>query len=74
MSPKTRFIAGAVCPSCRSQDTIKVFQPIDKEPYFECVRCSYSESMSDLGQRAGGAGQAANHAEDAQVLSFDPKA
>jgi uncharacterized metal-binding protein (TIGR02443 family) len=68
MSHKTRFIAGAKCPSCQAQDTIKVHQPEHAEAYFECVRCLYTESMSALGQRAGGA----STVDEPQVLSFDP--
>ena len=37
-----RFIAGAICPSCGAQDSIKMYIQ-DNEKMFECVDCSYSD-------------------------------
>ena len=41
---KGRFIAGAVCQSCGSQDTLRLIQEAEKKT-FECVACGYKEVM-----------------------------
>ena len=40
MKKFVQFIAGAVCPNCKSQDTIAL-NPSDDEIY--CVRCDFVE-------------------------------
>ena len=35
-----QFIAGAICPTCKSKDTIAI-NPDDDEIY--CVKCDYTE-------------------------------
>ncbi len=37
---KRRFIAGAICPSCREMDRLFV-DADDAGPFFECVSCGY---------------------------------
>lgn len=39
---KKRFIAGAKCPKCQSQDSIIILTTQDNE-WIECVECEYSE-------------------------------
>ncbi len=44
---KPRFIAGAVCPSCRTMDRI-VVELVDGDPNKErrrCVKCGYSDEQ-----------------------------
>ena len=42
MTNKKRFIAGASCPSCHSQDTLRWWIENNIE-LVECVECGYSE-------------------------------
>ncbi|KLV05611.1 MULTISPECIES: YheV family putative zinc ribbon protein [Photobacterium] len=39
---KKRFIAGAVCPSCNKQDTLRWWQENDVERV-ECVECGHTD-------------------------------
>ncbi|GAL08920.1 YheV family putative zinc ribbon protein [Photobacterium aphoticum] len=39
---KKRFIAGAVCPSCQQQDTLRWWQENDVE-HVECVACAHTD-------------------------------
>lgn len=39
---KRRFIAGAKCPKCQSQDCIVMLTSTDNE-WIECVECQYTE-------------------------------
>ncbi|MBC3765941.1 YheV family putative zinc ribbon protein [Neptunicella marina] len=41
---KKRFIAGAVCPKCKAQDSIMLFFQ-DNIEQLECVQCGYHESQ-----------------------------
>ena len=45
MSKFIQFIAGAVCPSCKAQDTIAI-NPGDDLIY--CVKCDYKENRPVL--------------------------
>jgi uncharacterized metal-binding protein (TIGR02443 family) len=45
---KKRFIAGAVCPACSVQDTIKMWN-VDGTPHRECVACGYSDTLDARG-------------------------
>ena len=42
---KKRFIAGAVCPSCKQIDKLVIYR-VDDETYRECVHCGFKESQS----------------------------
>ncbi|MFP8966759.1 YheV family putative zinc ribbon protein [Pokkaliibacter sp. CJK22405] len=44
-----RFIAGAVCPRCAKQDTIRMYRDEERE-YRECVACDFADSMRLDGQ------------------------
>lgn len=48
VTPK-RFIAGAVCPACSGQDTIKMWN-VDGVPHRECVACGYADTLNAQGQ------------------------
>ncbi len=37
---KKRFISGAVCPECQSQDTLRWWQS-DEKDHLDCVACDY---------------------------------
>ncbi len=43
---KKRFVAGAICPSCKSMDTIMLFFENNVEK-LACVNCDYSESQTE---------------------------
>ncbi|WP_462380216.1 YheV family putative zinc ribbon protein [Pseudomonas sp. Marseille-QA0892] len=45
---KKRFIAGAVCPACSAQDTIKMWN-VDGVPHRECVACGYADTLDARG-------------------------
>ena len=49
MSVLKRFIAGAVCPACSAQDTIKMWDE-DGVPNRECVACGYADTLNAQGQ------------------------
>lgn len=42
---KTRFIAGAVCPSCQMLDRL-VIEEVTAELQRRCVNCNYSDRMT----------------------------
>ena len=37
---KKRFISGAICPECQSQDTLRWWQANEKD-HLDCVACDY---------------------------------
>lgn len=43
-----RFIAGAVCPSCNTQDSIKMWN-VEGTPHRECVSCGYTDTFNEQG-------------------------
>ncbi|MBS9434276.1 YheV family putative zinc ribbon protein [Photorhabdus hainanensis] len=43
---RKRFIAGAVCPECHSQDTLAMWQE-DQVDVVECVHCGYQQRQTD---------------------------
>ncbi|PXF30686.1 hypothetical protein WH50_13900 [Pokkaliibacter plantistimulans] len=49
MSTIKRFIAGAVCPRCAKQDTLRMYRDEERE-YRECVACDFNDSMRLDGQ------------------------
>ena len=47
--PLRRFIAGAVCPRCAEMDKLVLYRNDEGQQVRECVRCGYSELMTDQG-------------------------
>ncbi|WP_017444322.1 YheV family putative zinc ribbon protein [Gayadomonas joobiniege] len=45
MRQKKRFIAGAVCPKCKQQDTLMLFFEQGVEQ-IECVECGHQQSQT----------------------------
>ncbi len=41
---KKRFIAGALCPKCSAQDSLRVWRENGIE-YVECVECGHSDKQ-----------------------------
>ena len=43
---RRRFIAGAICPSCKSQDSIFIqyLEDDNHRRYIECVNCKFREN------------------------------
>jgi len=79
VTPK-RFIAGAVCPACSAQDTIKMWN-VDGVPNRECVACGYADTLNaqgqsipkELGTRVNqAAGAAKPAASKGQTVQFFP--
>lgn len=46
-----RFIAGAVCPRCSEMDKLTMYTNAQGEQVRECVRCGYSDAMTDEGPK-----------------------
>ncbi len=44
-SKKKRFVAGAICPRCESQDTVVVFS-LEGKDYRECVSCDFKDELN----------------------------
>ena len=49
MSTIKRFIAGAVCPRCGELDKLTMYTSDAGEQVRECVRCDYSDRMTEDG-------------------------
>ncbi|MFP1726940.1 YheV family putative zinc ribbon protein [Lonsdalea quercina] len=47
---RKRFIAGAVCPECHTQDTLTVGME-DVEEVVVCVKCGYRQSRPEAKQQ-----------------------
>ncbi|ETS31440.1 MULTISPECIES: YheV family putative zinc ribbon protein [Photorhabdus] len=43
---RKRFIAGAVCPECHSQDTLAMWRE-DQVDVVECVHCGHQQRQAD---------------------------
>lgn len=43
---RKRFVAGAVCPQCKSQDTIMLYFENNVEK-LACVNCDYTETQTE---------------------------
>lgn len=43
-----RFIAGAVCPACSAQDSVRMWD-VDGVPHRECVACDYADTLDAQG-------------------------
>jgi len=46
MSNRKRFIAGAVCPECQTQDTLAMWRE-DNVDVVQCVQCGHLERRAD---------------------------
>ncbi len=81
-----RFIAGAVCPRCAEMDKLVMYNNSDEQQVRECVRCGYSDVMTENGPQAIDAEEVATrvnqprpgeaplaHEDEVQVVSIiDP--
>ncbi|MFQ3251205.1 YheV family putative zinc ribbon protein [Glaciecola sp.] len=43
---RKRFIAGAVCPQCKNQDSLMLFFENNVEK-LACVKCDYTDTQTD---------------------------
>lgn len=43
---RKRFVAGAICPKCKAQDTIMLFFENNVEK-LQCVKCDYQEAQTE---------------------------
>ncbi len=66
MKIKKRFIAGASCPSCKAQDTLRGWVENNIE-LVECVECDYTE------QRKPQSVEKSEHAESQMIGIFKPE-
>lgn len=41
-----RFLAGAVCPSCGTMDSVRMFRSEAERDYRECVECGFTDVMA----------------------------
>lgn len=44
---KRRFIAGAVCPECKQQDKVVMFDDESHQRWRECVSCGFKELLEE---------------------------
>ena len=49
IKPVKRFIAGAVCPRCAEMDKLVMFKNEEEQQVRECVRCGYSDKITEDG-------------------------
>ncbi|MCG3729546.1 YheV family putative zinc ribbon protein [Vibrio cincinnatiensis] len=66
MKEKKRFIAGASCPNCHMQDTLRWWIDNNIE-LVECVECHYSE------QRKPQSVEQTPHADEQMIGIFKPE-
>ncbi|EKO3558349.1 YheV family putative metal-binding protein [Vibrio metschnikovii] len=66
MSKKKRFIAGASCPNCKTQDTLRWWIENNIE-LVECVECDYAE------QRKPQSVEKSQHATEQMIGIFKPE-
>jgi uncharacterized protein len=45
---RKQFIAGAICPACNAQDSIKMWN-VEGTPHRECVSCGYTDTFNEQG-------------------------
>lgn len=74
-SEKKRFLAGATCPRCSSQDKIQVYSEEGRD-FRECVSCGFKDEMHISGtarevETRVNVTKEAKQAET-QVLQFSP--
>ncbi len=50
MKPKKRFVAGATCPSCKSEDTMRIWTQ-NGVTFRDCVECGFAEDNNILMQQ-----------------------
>lgn len=48
MSTPKRFIAGAICPSCKEMDKLMMWTENDV-PHRECVACGFTDTLNEQG-------------------------
>ncbi|WP_133407846.1 YheV family putative zinc ribbon protein [Parashewanella tropica] len=53
---KKRFVAGAKCPKCHTQDSIVLFKENNIETV-ECVECDYREQQTETKVKKQASGQ-----------------
>nr|WP_220488678.1 YheV family putative zinc ribbon protein [Aliivibrio sp. SR45-2] len=63
---KKRFIAGAVCPSCKVSDTLRWWQESNIE-HVECVECGHTD------RRTPKSIETSKHAQDDVIGVFKPE-
>ncbi|MGV1719725.1 YheV family putative zinc ribbon protein [Vibrio furnissii] len=66
LKSKKRFIAGASCPSCKAQDTLRWWIENNIE-LVECVECDYHE------QRKPKSVASSDHGSDQMIGIFKPE-
>lgn len=66
MKAKKRFIAGAACPHCQAQDTLRWWIDNNVE-LVECVECDYTE------QRAPKSVEQSAHSGEQMIGIFRPE-
>ena len=66
MSTKKRFIAGAHCPNCKTEDTLRWWIENNIE-LVECVECDYAE------QRKPQSVENSQHATEQMIGIFKPE-
>ena len=74
-----RFIAGAVCPRCGKQDTLRMYRDDERE-HRDCVQCDFSDSLrldgepeiTELETRVTAKERPSDKTEDVQPLKFFP--
>lgn len=66
MKEKKRFIAGASCPNCQTQDTLRWWVENNIE-LVECVECDYTE------QRKPQSVEKTSHADEQMIGIFKPE-
>ena len=54
MTVRRRFIAGAVCPSCRVMDRLVIETEAHDAPRRLCVECGFSETLTEGAETSTG--------------------
>lgn len=68
---KRQFIAGAICPKCKSQDTLVLITQ-DGDESVECVSCDHTEVRPTAEQLQAQQSQAVDVTNDIQAVKFKP--
>lgn len=69
---KRQFIAGAVCPSCKAQDTVVQIISGDDE-HIECVACGYTEGRPTPEELAAKQPEITAQDDSVGIVSFKSK-
>lgn len=48
MNTPKRFVAGAVCPSCKEMDKLMMWS-VDNVPHRECMACGFTDTLNEQG-------------------------